>query len=79
MAKLLSERTKAFVHTISERKKSGKVTALPPLPATLVSVADAHADLIGGQCHGVNTADVAQSHVLRPFRSEACAHTGEQS
>ncbi len=30
VAKLLSERTKAFVHTISERKKSGRVAPLPP-------------------------------------------------
>lgn len=35
VAKLLSERTKAFVHTISERKKSGKIAALPaPAPVT---------------------------------------------
>ncbi len=34
VAKLLSERTKAFVHTISERKKSGRVAPLPPSLAT---------------------------------------------
>ena len=54
VAKLLSERTKAFVHTISMRKKSGTIVALPS-PAVLQPLAavpcfNDDVDMIAGDC-----------------------------
>ena len=71
-AKLLSERTKAFVHTISERKKSGKIAPLPPLvvsqPIALLAPSSSDIDMITGAAPLVCLSGTG-SHVLQPVCS----------
>ena len=47
------------MHAISERKKSGKVTPLPPLPAASLPTYGGRGELVGGQCRPVDACGVA--------------------